>query len=412
MGWSEGSGQRVRRRPETEDIGVYDKKPRVLDTEMFADRERRGKIDTMEKASEMVSIRMTPSQKARIESFAERFSGGNAKASFSQAVRHLIDRGFQMEDAVNRPSIAPGKNGDVVEFRSEAGARRYSVRQAPFRAIPYLVVFDADSSLTAPLENALGVAPLLDDVVAFIKTESGYSWSTPRYRDLCARLGLDPDAMRPIFSPVAEEVGEALIAQAEASFRSGAHFRAAVFFDVIDLLRIDAPPTAHAVWKAESTLAAEVSETDPAYALLSRALALVDRDHLAKPAFQEAVTQIRFLPSAEGRGYLASINGGGSTSDAEGWEFDMHEGLTGVALIPDDAAPWARTAMEKLSGLHGVTFLNADEARDYMKGDGAYWAEFHERSGERDVEGSARAGFGKIGRAVQKAVGAAVRRIA
>ena len=317
-----------------------------------------------------------------------------------------------MEDAVNRPSIAPGKNGDVVEFRSEDGARRYSVRQAPFRAIPYLVVFDADSSIAAPLENALGVAPLLDDVVAFIKTESGYSWTTPRYRDLCGRLGLDPDATRPIFSPVAEEVGEALIALAQTSFRSGAYYRAAIFFDVIDLLRIEAPPTAHAVWKAEATLAAEVSETDPAHGLLSRALALVDRDHFAKPTIQEAVTQIRFLPNAEGRGYLASINGGGSTSDAEGWQYDMHVGLTGVALIPDDSSPWARTAMEKLSRLHGVTFLNPDEARDYLKGEGAYWAEFHERSAERYVEGSARAGFGKIGRAVRKAVAAAVRRIA
>ena len=391
---------------------MYDKKTRVSDTKMFADRERRGKIDVMEKASEMVSMRMTPSQKARIESFAERFSGGSAKASFSQAVRHLIDRGFQMEDAVNRPSIAPGKNGDVVEFRSEDGARCYGVRQAPFRAIPYLVVFGADSSITAPLENALGVATLLDDVVAFIKTESGYTWSTPGYRDLCARLGLDPDAMRPIFSPVAEDVGEALIAKAQTSFRSGAYFRAAIFFDVIDLLRIDAPPTAHAVWKTESTLSAEVSETDPAYALLSRALTLVDRDHLAKPTFQEAVTEIRFLPSAEGRGYFASIYGGGATSDAEGWEFDMHAGLTGVALIPDDPSPWARTAMEKLSRLHGVTFLGDDEARDYMKGEGAYWAEFHDRAVQRDVEGSARAGVGKIGRAVRKAVAAAVRRIA
>jgi hypothetical protein len=152
-----------------------------------------------------------------------------------------------------------------------------------------------------------------------------------------------------------------------------------LIFEVINLLQIDERTTAHALWKAERAMTKDVSESDRARPLLTKALALVDRQNLAKPTLDEAVTHIRFLPSAEGRGYFASINGGGAASDAEGWQADMHNGLTGVAIVPDHDAPWAKTAMAKLSDLHGVKFLSDEEAGDYMKGEGAHWAEFHDR---------------------------------
>jgi hypothetical protein len=102
----------------------------------------------------------------------------------------------------------------------------------------------------------------------------------------------------------------------------------------------------------------------------------------------------------------------GATSDADGWQFDMHDGLTGVAHFPEHDTPWARTAVEKLSSLHGVIFLNDDEARDYMKGDGAHWAAFHARSRKPDVnEPSATTKCGKIRVAVRKAIDTFVRRI-
>ena len=284
-----------------------------------------------------------------------------------------------MEEIVNPSSLPSRAYVGIAEFISKDLSRRYRVRPVPFRTIPHLIVFNADGSPTAPSTDALGVDPLLDEVIGFIRSSGDYSWATPKYRELCARIGFDPDDKRPKFEPRCQEVGDALIDLVQQAMGWRPYDHVDLIFDVINLLRIDERPTAHALWKAERAMTKDVSESDSARSLLAKALALVDRQNLAKPTLGEAVTHIRFLPSAEGRGYLASISGGAAASDAEGWQADMHDGLTGVALIPDHDAPWAKTAMAKLSSLHGVKFLNDAEGADYMKGEGAYWAEFHAR---------------------------------
>ena len=284
-----------------------------------------------------------------------------------------------MEEIVNPSSLPSNAYVDVAEFISKDLSRRHRVRQVPFRTIPLLIVFNADGSPTAPSTEALGVDPLLDEVIGFVRSSGDYSWTTPKYRELSERLGFDPDDKRPKFEPHCQEVGDALIDLVQQAMGWRPYDHVDLIFDVINLLRIDERPTAHALWKAERAMTKDVSATDRARPLLVKALALVDRQNLARPKGHEAVTHIRFLPSAEGRGYLASISGGGVASDAEGWQADMHDGLTGVALIPDSDAPWAKTAMAKLSSLHGVKFLNDAEGADYMKGEWAEWAEFHAR---------------------------------
>ncbi len=93
----------------------------------------------------------------------------------------------------------------------------------------------------------------LRDVTEFISSGEYYHWDTPRYRELCAAGGLDPDRGRPVFKPEFKEIGDKLVIEMN-SRNDNNHDLWSVIFDVIDIMRADIPADPDAVAKLRRSI--------------------------------------------------------------------------------------------------------------------------------------------------------------
>ena len=113
----------------------------------------------------------------------------------------------------------PGRTaqGDAALFEDEAGTVVARVMITPIFGVP--ILFLADPEKDRPHEDPAG----LKARHRLLETSDwdGYrGWDDPRFRDLCARFGIDPDKQRPTFEAWCRDVGEALLDCAMAAFEA------------------------------------------------------------------------------------------------------------------------------------------------------------------------------------------------
>ena len=107
--------------------------------------------------------------------------------------------------------------GDAAHFEDENGAVVARVMIAPVMAVPILVV--ADSEENRPHADYKGVVAR-NPLVGAPEREGYRGWDDPKFRDLCQRLGIDPDKQRPTFEDWCRDVGEELLETAMAAFEA------------------------------------------------------------------------------------------------------------------------------------------------------------------------------------------------
>ena len=119
--------------------------------------------------------------------------------------------------------------------------RRMGVRVLPYRSRTHLAILDLDNH---PWFFARHSLPPTSDAwiiaVADLAVEDpDYNWDTPRYRELCAEAGLDPDHRRPRFSAENRVAGDVLLAAVNLTSHAPTPAAANVLHDLLDLVRID-----------------------------------------------------------------------------------------------------------------------------------------------------------------------------
>ena len=292
-----------------------------------------------------------------------------------------------MLDASRRDLLASflaSGSPQMVEFRKE-GIGAVGVKMIPWHSTPVLV--------THPLMADTDVQRLREQfpLLARVRDLSAYHWKTPAYVTLCADLGIDYLWHAPTFHSEYEDLAWSLLDWDVEVFpqvsrgRSGDVWRVRNFvFDVLDMLRIDenrskvSPPG----------IQAEMLELGDLLSIfrlphLSRLQALcaeparLDLKDVSSPV----ATTIRFLPSAFGGGYLASIYGWSGNHEPDGWVPGTYDDLHGVAVMPAENElkfQWKKTAVAHLRE-NGVLFLTKGQAGKYMEHEGAYWQWRHGR---------------------------------
>lgn len=204
---------------------------------------------------------------------------------------------------------------------------------------------------------------------------SKYSWDTSEYISLCRRIGIDPTINRPRFPIEYYKLGMAIVDHLAFNFAArgipAMEWRWFAF-DVVDLLREDIRPDIalySKVWRqADRWLQRPFGPEIQA--------ALADFDVTRCIARTGSYASIRFLPSAEGAGFDASISGWGGDFGPEDWAASCYSSLHGIALEPEDDGPWTQIVRTRLTE-QGVVFLSHAEAEAYLDGEGAYWAHKH-----------------------------------
>lgn len=107
--------------------------------------------------------------------------------------------------------------GDAALFEDEAGEVVARMVIAPALSVPVLVV--ADPVEHAPHKDYTGVVarhPLLGAP----EREAYRGWDDSSFRDLCDRLGIDPDKQRPTFDAWCRDLGEELLECAMVAFEN------------------------------------------------------------------------------------------------------------------------------------------------------------------------------------------------
>jgi hypothetical protein len=115
----------------------------------------------------------------------------------------------------------------------------------------------------------------------------------------------------------------------------------------------------------------------PVYSYLCAAIDAFPVDQLTSSVM--IGTKIHMLPSAEGRGYWASINGFYGDHAQDGWFAPTYSHVRGVAEEPENPTVWTLRVRNRLAA-QGVRFLPSNEVPAYMEKEGNAWIKYHERS--------------------------------
>lgn len=318
-------------------------------------------MSTPPKKTETLSVRVCSELKASLDRYAAGLGRDSSSVARELLVRELQERSLMMARYLP-PTVEIGQYGPQAKFFSDDGQQHVGVMTAAYRHTTNLVVFNPADPMT-PRMDALGIHPLLDDVIAFIRSGS-YDWDHPHYRELCTKLNLDPDRGRPQFRAEDQE----LVFQLDQALnRRSRTPHTAFIFDLIECLRTDHRPDIQVVERVQREMI-EWEDDDKA-ALFQEALSRIDTTRLSGSSF----TLIRFLPSASGGEFLSSIYGTYTENTPDGWPPGSYDRLRGIALEPDGQSLWVKTVRKRLSE-QGVIFLSREEARQYLDGEGAYWA--------------------------------------
>lgn len=101
------------------------------------------------------------------------------------------------------------------------------------------------------------------------------------------------------------------------------------------------------------------------------------RDRMSKEMIPDIATAIRFLPSGASPAHILFVDSGVYKNfERDPDTINLYNNLRGVAIMPPRIGRSARLVIQRLAVL-GVVFLDEDEARHYMGGEGHYWAAQH-----------------------------------
>lgn len=266
----------------------------------------------------------------------------------------------------------------MVEFRMD-GIGAVGVKMIPWYSTPVLVTHSLlpDTNIQKLCEQF----PLL----AKVHRLTAYHWKTPAYIALCADLGIDYLWRAPVFHTEYEDLAWSLldwdvdILPRINQRLTGDIWRVRDFiFDVIDMLRTDeyrrkiSPPGIQAKMLE---LDDYLSTFQVPHLSRLRAICTDPTRLLLKGVNAQVFTTVRFLPSAFGSGYLASIYGWYGNHEPDGWVPGTYDDLHGVALMPTEdemRLQWKKAVILRLRA-NGVLFLTKEQAKKYMEHEGAYW---------------------------------------
>jgi hypothetical protein len=140
-------------------------------------------MSTPPKKTEILSVRVSSELKASLDRYAAGLGLTSSSLARELLVRELQERSLVMT-RYQPPTVEVGQYGPQAEFFSEDGQQHVEVMVATYRHTTNLVVFDPADPMT-PRMDALGIHPLLDDVIALIR--SGSYIGTTRAIASCAQ---------------------------------------------------------------------------------------------------------------------------------------------------------------------------------------------------------------------------------
>ena len=259
--------------------------------------------------------------------------------------------------------------GLAAVFESEDKSLRYGVAVYPFRHSAVLLVVDLSVTVGefGRLDLAKNIAPDLDEALNL----SPYNWETPKYRNLCERLGLNPDHRRPKYMPTHKELADRIVAEIDKDCDTDWNTlsRKNFWHDFLDLIRIEhhAPSALFERVKRDAFDYEDAPFAEEIAAILDE----MDDEKLAQSPQTFAV--VHFLPSAFGCGFNASlISREGEGCEPDGWHTQLYQGLGGIALDVETDSQWLKTVRRHLLE-QGVIFVPRKVADVYMQTEGAYW---------------------------------------
>lgn len=135
---------------------------------------------------------------------------------------------------------APGKMA-LFEIKKNGQRKAVGVKIFPRRTLPMLTAHALTADTT--VAELCDAHPPLKQATAL----GHYHWDTPRYREICAALGLNADERRPCFRSPYGALAEELLSAA-AQFGEGPQGWSSrggnmeVVFDLLDLMREDLRP--------------------------------------------------------------------------------------------------------------------------------------------------------------------------
>lgn len=144
---------------------------------------------------------------------------------------------------------------------------------------------------------------------------------------------------------------------------------------MIDLLRSDKRPEILTLERVKRNWVDY--EDDPLLPEILVVLTRVETDEESLLISSEPLhTTVQFLPSKYGAGYLGTFSGWFPNCENDGWPRGL--AMHGVALPSQFDNIWTRTVVRRLSQ-QGVQFLSDEEADNYLRDKGDYWAWYHGR---------------------------------
>lgn len=308
-----------------------------------------------------------------------RLAPGRGKDRLMTAAEYVAALPNRRRDGLTGPFLDCTGTMAVFELRRDSVRHALGVKVIPFRTTPTLHPEVLTEGVERHTFNA--AHPVLARKEGF----SRYGWDTPRYREICAEMGLDPDEGRPryraAYAGIAGElerwVGEVFTNGVDLRSPAGEAKRAA--FDLLDLMRADRPCDPSLLDALRRYWVRVDPGRMPRYGELDWLIeteALLHGGGEWRPAGMPFAS-VDFLPSRYGSGYSASIYGFYGQHEADGWVPADYGRLRGIAIEPDaealHAQTWLRVAVRRLRG-QGVLFLTRAEARAYLASDeAAYW---------------------------------------
>jgi hypothetical protein len=274
--------------------------------------------------------------------------------------------------------------GKMALFETVRDGQRKAigVKVIPFRTLP--VIATQIMTTDTAFRELADAHPLLDRIT----TIGRHHWDTPSFRDLCADMGLDPDAGRPHFRPPYEDLAEAVLHGAAARFDEQPQdwhplgFTTEVMLDVLDLMRADLRPNPSLLNRVQERWPKIDTGRLPQGKELARLmhgdelLRISVEQHLINDDIGMQHATVEFLPSRHGAGGTATISGFWGEYDAEGWVAGAYGEVHGIAVEPEperlEAFAWLRTVRRRLPE-QGVIFIPREKVRDYLDTEGVYW---------------------------------------